>query len=561
MSETNIVRRRERSGTETQAKSSVLMDAELGVITDVKKLVVGDGNKKGGYALTPDNIVAVWPDQTDAGSPLSLAWWIKKAGGAETKLRLTAGAYNIQDDLTVPSNIYLDIDKGAVINIAAGKTLTLNCEIGADVQPVFSGGGTAVETYARRKAGDGTVQETALTRDVRKKLKKHYATAAALKNDSALLEIGAVVEILGYNEQGDGRGGTYVIAENPGYYRDEDDVIYFSQNLIAKKTNPGAVMPNPYNPVVSPPDEATQGDMIACIQSYMQNQGKLYYGNDYVGSNATNVIENGLSEGKYQIDCSTFVYLVTKGIFFENSVYNGKEKNTGLEWGYRWAGEEAYFYSTAINQQRLLANDAAYYCYERGYTFKPDENWQNVDTGDIIFFTYEGQHIFVWRDVSHCAIVLGVDNNGVKIVEVPAGEGDVIQTSYLSKSRKNTVLCCARLPYGRRRQYYNIGITDKTTLYQYLADIWSIMPGRKIVQINVDATTMPETEDTPFAQNHFFVEIYKFSDVRGWYKFRSYARGVMPGSIFDVIIPIRLFDVTAEQLQTAPKYAYNVTVL
>ena len=34
MTETNIVRRRERSGTETQAKSSVLMDAELGVITD-----------------------------------------------------------------------------------------------------------------------------------------------------------------------------------------------------------------------------------------------------------------------------------------------------------------------------------------------------------------------------------------------------------------------------------------------------------------------------------------------------------------------------------------------
>ena len=48
MSETNIVRRRERSGTETQAKSSVLMDAELGVITDVQKLVVGDGNKAGG---------------------------------------------------------------------------------------------------------------------------------------------------------------------------------------------------------------------------------------------------------------------------------------------------------------------------------------------------------------------------------------------------------------------------------------------------------------------------------------------------------------------------------
>ena len=151
MTETNIVRRRERSGTETQAKSSVLMDAELGVITDVKKLVVGDGNKKGGYTLTPDNVVAVWPDQTDAGSPLSLAWWIKKAGGAETKLRLTAGAYNIQDDLTVPENISLELDEGAVFNVASGKTLTLNCEIDAwDIKN--SGQGAVSDNAARRYA-------------------------------------------------------------------------------------------------------------------------------------------------------------------------------------------------------------------------------------------------------------------------------------------------------------------------------------------------------------------------------------------------------------------------
>lgn len=153
MSETNIVRRRERSGTETQAKSSVLMDAELGVITDVKKLVVGDGNKKGGYTLTPDNVVAAWPDQTDAGSPLSLAWWIKRAGGAETKLRLPAGAYNIQDDLTVPENISLELDEGAVFNVASGKTLTLNCEI--DAWDIKNGGQGAVSDNAGRRYAAG----------------------------------------------------------------------------------------------------------------------------------------------------------------------------------------------------------------------------------------------------------------------------------------------------------------------------------------------------------------------------------------------------------------------
>ena len=153
MTETNIVRRRERSGTETQAKSAVLMDAELGVITDVKKLVVGDGNKAGGYPLTPDNIVSIWPDQTDAGSPLSLAWWINRAGGADIKLRLPAGTYNILDDLTVPENISLELDEGAVFNVAAGKTLTLDCEV--DAWAVQNTGTGAIADNARRKYAAG----------------------------------------------------------------------------------------------------------------------------------------------------------------------------------------------------------------------------------------------------------------------------------------------------------------------------------------------------------------------------------------------------------------------
>lgn len=147
---TNIVRRTERGGTSQQAAASVLMENELGVLTDVKKLIVGDGNKAGGYTLTPDNVVAVWPDQAEASSPLSLAWWINRADGSAVKLRLPAGTYNVLNDLTVPANVYLEIDNGAVFNVAAGKTLTLDCEIGADAQPSFSGGGTAVENYARR---------------------------------------------------------------------------------------------------------------------------------------------------------------------------------------------------------------------------------------------------------------------------------------------------------------------------------------------------------------------------------------------------------------------------
>ncbi|WP_279010883.1 hypothetical protein [Synergistes jonesii] len=147
---TNLMRRKERCGSSSAAASAVLMEGELGVLTDVKKLIVGDDSKAGGYQLTPDNVVAIWPDQASAASPLSIAWWINRANGAAVKLRLPAGTYNVLNDLTIPANVYLEIDHGAVFSVAGGKTLTLNCEIGVDVQPLFSGSGTVVENYVRR---------------------------------------------------------------------------------------------------------------------------------------------------------------------------------------------------------------------------------------------------------------------------------------------------------------------------------------------------------------------------------------------------------------------------
>lgn len=146
---TNIIRRKERSGTSSQASNTRLMDGELGVLTDVKKLIVGDGSKRGGYCLTPDNIVANCIDQADPNENLSLAWWINYANGSDIKLRIVSGVYNFLNDLSIPSNIFLDIDKGAVFNISSEKTLTLNCQISVDSDFEFSGDGNVVENYTK----------------------------------------------------------------------------------------------------------------------------------------------------------------------------------------------------------------------------------------------------------------------------------------------------------------------------------------------------------------------------------------------------------------------------
>lgn len=147
---TNIIRRKERTGTSSQASNTRLMDGELGVLTDVKKLIVGDGSKKGGYCLTPDNIVANCTDQADPNENLSLAWWINYANGSDIKLRIVSGVYNFLNDLSIPSNVYLDVDKGTVFNISSEKTLTLNCEVSIDFDPEFFGEGIVIENYVKK---------------------------------------------------------------------------------------------------------------------------------------------------------------------------------------------------------------------------------------------------------------------------------------------------------------------------------------------------------------------------------------------------------------------------
>ena len=435
MSEINIVRRRERSGTETQAKSAVLMDAELGVITDVKKLVVGDGNKKGGYTLTPDNIVAVWPDQTDAGSPLSLAWWIKRAGGAETKLRLTAGAYNIQDDLTVPSNIYLDIDKGAVINIASGKTLTLNCEIGADVQPVFSGGGAVAENYIRRlvvnenlvrhqdwstgfRDNMGEVRDepddsssgyysryylrspmipitpstqytikawSAICKcrlsffDHEKKYISQLSPAEIQKGYTFITpETAAYVEINSWLPMSPS-GYYYTRIEDVGKthcYKLEKGPVATSFSLAIQD----AQTPWDCTPVTRPknnPESARQ--LVSCAESY---KGKGWaYGNDQTlhddmtleGPDAAYLVN---SDGVKQIDCGTLMYLAMNGINY----YHSKYFDSNLP----WRGTKYYGWGTHPNK-KYMEGFAKWIIYN-SWEIDPGENFNNLQAGDLVFW-------------------------------------------------------------------------------------------------------------------------------------------------------------------------------
>ncbi len=66
--------------------------------------------------------------------------------GAAADLRLTKGTWYIENNLTIPSNVSLNLSKGAIFSISSSKTLTLNCEVNTVPQQIFSGAGSIAGT-------------------------------------------------------------------------------------------------------------------------------------------------------------------------------------------------------------------------------------------------------------------------------------------------------------------------------------------------------------------------------------------------------------------------------
>ena len=62
---------------------------------------------------------------------------ITAIGSSNHKLTLSQGTWNIDDDLTIPSNIVLNVPPSALISVASGKTLTINGGFEAGIYEVF----------------------------------------------------------------------------------------------------------------------------------------------------------------------------------------------------------------------------------------------------------------------------------------------------------------------------------------------------------------------------------------------------------------------------------------
>lgn len=463
---TNIVRRTERGGTSSQAAASVLMENELGVLTDVKKLIVGDGNKAGGYTLTPDNVVAVWPDQAEASSPLSLAWWINRAAGAAIKLRLPAGTYNVLNDLTVPANVCLEIDKGAVFNVAAGKTLTMNCEVGVDAQPSFSGSGTVVENYIRRLYvnpnlvrhsqscwSTGYRDSSGELRDAPDDSSNGYYHRYYLRSAMIPITSGEVYTLKAWSlvcicalsffdedgaflSQNNGftqaalqagttftppAGAAYVellswLPMSPsGYlYTRPADVGYKHLYKLEKGTVATSFSPAPEDAqeaYVSKGNTRPRNDaeaarqLVSCAESYKGN-GWVYGNSQTLHDPMTQAGPPASylrTNGVKNIDCLTLIMQAVSGIPYFQSKYF----NSSFPW------RAAKHYEWGVYSPEKFLEGFSHWVYENGWEIEPGENYCNLQAGDLVFWgmNYRKQGYdktkTAFRGIDHVAMFTG----------------------------------------------------------------------------------------------------------------------------------------------------------
>lgn len=159
--------------------------------------------------------------------------------------------------------------------------------------------------------------------------------------------------------------------------------------------------------------EGIINEILEVCQTYTDNFDKIRYGNTYTAWDK----EVKQVNGKYELDCSSFINLLIHGVKFNNSRYacaNGGNNGSPLF----FHGIDSYKYR--------LANQIAKFCVEQGYAFEPVDDLSNIRAGDLIFFSWENFtlengytqeqidfHNNAFMNIDHVAMYLDKKNDSI----------------------------------------------------------------------------------------------------------------------------------------------------
>ena len=159
--------------------------------------------------------------------------------------------------------------------------------------------------------------------------------------------------------------------------------------------------------------EGIINQILDVCKSYTDNFDKIVYGNQYTAWDS----EVKTVDGKYQLDCSSFINLLIHGVTFNNSRYNGKNDNYG----------SPLFFQGINSYEYRLANQIAKFCVENGYAFTPNSDFSNIRAGDLVFYSWKGYdtnpgnytqaqidfHNNAFMKIDHIAMYLNQKNDNI----------------------------------------------------------------------------------------------------------------------------------------------------
>lgn len=184
-------------------------------------------------------------------------------------------------------------------------------------------------------------------------------------------------------------------------------------------------------------NEGFMNEIARVCKTYNDKFSVLYYGNEKTAYDA----ECEAIDGKFQIDCSSFIHLLINGVTFENSRYNGNEENT----------VDAKFFNGVDGMNCRYANQMAEYLFTHGYTFVPNADFSNIEPGDILFFSFPDEtgefHDNAFMKIDHVAMFLTKYNeNYYQTIQYHEEHKDFVLP--VGDEYMNACVLVARVPFG-----------------------------------------------------------------------------------------------------------------
>lgn len=209
-------------------------------------------------------------------------------------------------------------------------------------------------------------------------------------------------------------------------------------------------------------------ELVECAWTYYLHNANLFYDN----KTALNQFMNADASGRMGIDCSTFVCLVLNGIPYESSRY--ANPSGGLDANvkeYMW-GVNLYDHGTTevngVLEYRRYANMIAKWLMLNGGEFDPLEDFSNLNTGDLIFWSNE-ENPGAYREITHVGIFLSRVSLGgleyISYIDVSKRGDEVlnpvqVKRSLIGSEWLDEVVCCARTNYNGVTKSYAENVID-----------------------------------------------------------------------------------------------------